>query len=107
MNRKSQTRIILLKVSETMGGLPKLTDDVLVVKSNMVWGHSTREVLLMAENWLQVCQLKTHPRRKGKFNYTFSISVHLIANCNSAFFPEKKNGVEFKRINTILDKSRG
>ena len=28
MNRKSQTRIILLKVSETMRGLPKLADDV-------------------------------------------------------------------------------
>ena len=28
MNRKSQTRIIRLKVSETMRGLPKLADDV-------------------------------------------------------------------------------
>ena len=28
MNRKSQTRVIILKVSETMRGLPKLAADV-------------------------------------------------------------------------------
>ena len=75
----------------------------LVVKSHMVWGHITQEVLLMAENWLQVCQLKTHPRWKRKFNYTAAYQYILLQIATVHFFPE----VEFKRINTILDKSRG
>ena len=61
----------------------------------------------MAENWLQVCQLKTHPRRKRKFNYTAAYQYILLQIATVHFCPEKKIGVEFKRINTILDKSRG
>ena len=77
-----------------------------MVKSHMAWGHITREVLLMAENWLQVCQLKTHPRRERKFNYIAAYRYILLQIATVHFFP-KKNGVEFKRNNTILDKSRG
>lgn len=73
----------------------------LVVKSNMVWGHTTREVLLMAENWLQVCQLKTRPRRKRKFNYTAAYQYILLQIATVHFFPKKKIGIEFKRNNTI------
>ena len=57
-----------------------------MVKSNMVWGHITREVLLMAENWLQVCRLETDPRQRRKFNCTAACQAHLIVNCNCAFF---------------------
>ena len=64
---------------------------LLVVKSNMVWGHITREVLLMAENWLQVCQLKTHPPRKSKFNYTAAYQYILLQIATVHFFLKKKN----------------
>ena len=56
----------------------------------------------MAENWLQVCQLKTHPRRKSKFNYTAAYQYILLQIATVHFFLKKKSGVEFKRINTIL-----
>ena len=52
----------------------------------------------MAENWLQVCQLKTHPRRKGKFNYTAAYHYILLQIAALHFFLKKKMVLSSKEL---------